>query len=165
MIDENEPNRTPSEDPSRGRSTPLEIASLVGYALLGGAAVALIARREIFGVGLVAQAIQVLGLALMVWARVTFRARSFHLAANATEGGLVTTGPYRFVRHPVYASALVILAPAVATHASIETIGIGALALVGVALRVVAEERLVTARYPEYAAYAKRTKRLVPFVF
>ena len=32
-------------------------------------------------------------------------------------------------------------------------------------IRIAAEERLVLERYPEYAAYAARTKRLIPFVF
>jgi len=31
-------------------------------------------------------------------------------------------------------------------------------------VRVVAEEELVTAEYPEYAEYASHTKRIVPFV-
>jgi protein-S-isoprenylcysteine O-methyltransferase Ste14 len=56
-------------------------------------------------------------------ARVTFGGRSFHVGANPTEGGLVTKGPYRFVRHPI---------------AEI---------------------------YPGYAEYARRTKRVVPFLF
>ena len=32
------------------------------------------------------------------------------------------------------------------------------------AVRIGAEERLVEAAYPEYADYARRTKRLIPFV-
>jgi protein-S-isoprenylcysteine O-methyltransferase Ste14 len=38
-------------------------------------------------------------------ARVTFGRRSFHAAANPTAGGLVTTGPYRLIRHPIYTAA------------------------------------------------------------
>src|SRR5512141_1042392 len=44
-------------------------------------------------------AFQVLAAALMLWARLSFGSRSFHAAANPTEGHLVTTGPYRFIRH------------------------------------------------------------------
>jgi protein-S-isoprenylcysteine O-methyltransferase Ste14 len=35
---------------------------------------------------------------------------------------------------------------------------------VGLAVRMVAEERLVAERYPEYLAYAARTKRIIPFI-
>ena len=41
--------------------------------------------------------LQVLAFAIFLWARITFGKRSFHLAANPTEGGLVTTGPYRHI--------------------------------------------------------------------
>jgi protein-S-isoprenylcysteine O-methyltransferase Ste14 len=34
-----------------------------------------------------------------------------------------------------------------------------------IAVRIVAEERLLVERYPEYVAYAARTKRVIPFVF
>src|ERR1041384_7181632 len=49
--------------------------------------------------------LQVLAVALLIWARITFGVRSFHAAANPTAGGLVTTGPYRFIRHPIYTAA------------------------------------------------------------
>lgn len=48
---------------------------------------------SLLGRGLTAQALQVLAVLLMVWARVTFGARSFHASAGPTEGQLVTTGP------------------------------------------------------------------------
>jgi hypothetical protein len=50
-------------------------------------------------------------MALMLWVRVTFDRRSFHAVANPTEGGLVTTGPYRFVRHPIYTAVCLFVLP------------------------------------------------------
>jgi hypothetical protein len=41
----------------------------------------------------------------------TFGARSFHAGANPTDGGVVTAGPYRFFRHPIYAAILYFLWP------------------------------------------------------
>jgi len=38
------------------------------------------------------------------------------------------------------------------------------LATAMVAVRIATEERLLVARYPEYASYAASTKRVVPFV-
>ena len=55
---------------------------------------ALIVMRRLLSPSWVVIILQTLGTALMIWARVTFGRRSFHLAANPTEGGLVTTGPY-----------------------------------------------------------------------
>lgn len=148
-----------------GRDTKLELLSVIGYLMLGGSAVTIVLRHEIVGAGVAAQVIQGVGLALMVWARLTFRSRSLHLAANPTEGGLVTTGPYRLMRHPVYSAALLVILAAAVSHPAVASLALGALALLGVGIRVVTEERLVAARYPAYADYARRTKRLVPFIF
>ena len=112
--------------------------------------------------GLVVQGVAV---ALMLWARVTFGRRSFHFAANPTAGGLVTWGPYRWFRHPIYAAVLLFLWTAVATHPSLLTLALGVAATAATAVRMRSEERLLVQRYPEYGEYAARTKRIVPGVF
>jgi len=43
-------------------------------------------------------------------------------------------------------------------------VALATLATVMVAVRIAAEERLLLKRYPEYAEYAARTKRVLPFV-
>ena len=53
---------------------------------------------------------------LILWARVTFGRRSFHVVANPTEGGLVTSGPYRYIRHPIYAAICLFTWVGVAAH-------------------------------------------------
>ena len=94
----------------------------------------------------------------------TFGARSFHAAANPTAGGVVTTGPYRFVRHPIYAAILYFIWAGVLSHASFFHVSLAVLATGMVAIRIAAEERLLVERYPEYASYAATTKRVVPFI-
>jgi protein-S-isoprenylcysteine O-methyltransferase Ste14 len=108
---------------------------------------------------------QGLALALMLWARISFGLRSFHAAANPTQGGLVTHGPYAYLRHPIYAAILLFLWSGVAAHLTPLPIALALAATVCTGVRIAAEERLLVAMYPEYTEYAERVRRLIPGVF
>jgi protein-S-isoprenylcysteine O-methyltransferase Ste14 len=140
-------------------------ASFFGFVIAVLCLLWLFFEEAILGSGPVTIAIQVAAAALMVWARVTFGKRSFHAVANPTEGGLVTNGPYRYLRHPIYAAALYFLWAGIAAHLSIANVIVALVATAGLAVRILAEETLIAGKYPEYAGYAARTRRVVPFVF
>ena len=139
----------------------LSLLALVG---LVACIVGLYLNNSIFGTGPATITIQVIAALLMVWARLTFGIRSFHGTANPTAGGLVTSGPYRFIRHPIYAAILYFFWAGVAAHPSLITVTVGLLVTGLTAVRMVAEEKLLLPMYPEYGAYARATKRVVPFV-
>jgi protein-S-isoprenylcysteine O-methyltransferase Ste14 len=147
-----------------GDAVSLKRVSLAATALLVVAVVTLLARHALFANSPVAIVVQVSAAALMLWARLTFGARSFHAGANPTAGGVITTGPYRFIRHPIYAAILYALWAAVLSRPSALNAALVALATAMVAVRIAAEERLLLERYPEYASYAGRTKRVVPYI-
>lgn len=109
--------------------------------------------------------VQVAATGLLLWARVTFGRRSFHAAANPTEGGLVTTGPYHYIRHPIYTAICLFGWAAVLANISLVSVALGGLLMLGAFMRMLAEERLVVQRYPAYRQYAQITKRMVPYVF
>lgn len=139
--------------------------SIVATAVLVVAVLSLLLRRSLFAHGPIAIVLQAMAGALMLWARVTFGGRSFHAGANPTEGGLVTTGPYRLVRHPIYAAILLFLWAGVASNGTIVSILTAIVATAATAVRIGTEEALVQDVYPEYGEYARRTKRLIPFLF
>lgn len=143
----------------------LTALSVLGYLGTVGALAALAVRGELFSAAPAAIALQAGAFALLVWARVTFGRRSYHVAANPTAGGLVTTGPYRYVRHPIYAAVTGFAWVGVAAHPSWPAIACGVLVLASALVRIHAEEALVVAQYPEYAEYAARTWRMLPYVF
>jgi protein-S-isoprenylcysteine O-methyltransferase Ste14 len=122
-------------------------------------------QYALLGTGPVKIGIQVAAVLLMVWARLTFGLRSFHAAANPTAGGLVTHGPYRYLRHPIYSAVLYFLWAGIAAHPSKTHILVALLASALLGVRMISEERLLLGEYPEYADYARRTPRVLPFLF
>ena len=124
----------------------------------------LMSQEAFFAARPFAIAVQIAAALLMVYARATFGRRSFHAAANPTEGGLVTSGPYAVLRHPIYAAVLYFTWAAVADHPSWINAGGGVLITAGAVMRMLLEERMLAARYPEYRDYMRRTRRVVPYV-
>jgi len=79
---------------------------------------------------------------------------------------VVTTGPYRYVRHPMYAAALVFLVGTSLLLGSWAGVLVALLLVVAIALRAVQEERTLRAELPGYAAYLARVRyRLIPHVW
>ena len=142
----------------------LRSTSLLATAVLVACVVWLLYRRALLAHGPILVPLQLGAAALMLWARVTFGARSFHAGANPTEGGLVTTGPYRWIRHPIYAAILVFVWAGVAASGSVVNVALAIVATAALGVRIGAEETLTVTAYPDYADYARRTKRIIPFV-
>ena len=80
-------------------------------------------------------------------------------------GELVDAGPYRVVRHPIYAGGLLFFL-GYSLYASVPAlVATGALGVVW-ALKARVEERHLRERYAGYETYASRVRfRLVPFVY
>ena len=143
----------------------LKTLSIVGYVVMIGALLGLLATRTLFSSSPFVILVQGLALLLFLWARVTFGWRSYHVVANPTEGGLVTGGPYRYIRHPIYAAFCLFTSAGVAAHWSWSAGLCGGLVLGSAVLRIFCEESLVAARYPEYAQYAATTWRMIPYLY
>lgn len=116
--------------------------------------------------GVAALTLVIAGMLVAYWARV-------HLGRNWSgevmvkeDHSLITSGPYRWVRHPIYAGmTLALVGTAVATGALYGFIG-AALIVFGFLVRVRLEEALMRETFPaEYDAYRRHTARLIPGVF
>lgn len=138
------------------------VAGIAALSLLPQARSDLLAR--LYGVGV---AIFVVGLVLR-WYAIVHLGRFFTVdVAIAEDHRVVESGPYRFLRHPAYAGAL------------LGFVGLGIclgnwLALLAVTVPIawaflrrieVEESALGSALGESYVAYARRTRRLVPFLY
>ncbi len=105
-----------------------------------------------------------LGLGLAVWARVHIGRNWGTPMTQKDEPELVTSGPYRLVRHPIYSGILV---AGVGTALALSWLWLSAVALAGIYFLYSAnvEERYLTEQFPDtYPAYQRSTKRLLPFI-
>ncbi|HEX5387707.1 MAG TPA: methyltransferase [Gemmatimonadales bacterium] len=140
----------------------MRLASILGYAAAVLAVLGLWRGHALLAHGWLGLTVQGLAIALMIWARWTFGRRSFYPAADPKAGALVTGGPYRYLRHPIYAAILYFTWAAALSHAGAVTLALALLATLGLGVRIWAEEQLLRARFPEYGAYAAETSRVVP---
>ena len=102
------------------------------------------------------------GTMFAIWATLTL-ARSISIMPEAR--GLVVSGPYAFVRHPLYLGEFVVLFGIALQH-----LMPWSLLLLGVQCifqfeRMKNEERVLARAFPNYADYMARTARLLPGVY
>lgn len=78
---------------------------------------------------------------------------------------LVTTGVYRLVRHPIYGGVILVAVGAALASWSLPAVVLAVALVPFFVAKSTHEERLLTARFPDYAAYREvTTKRLLPWV-
>lgn len=112
----------------------------------------------------VGAALTVLGVVLAIWARY-YLGTNWGMPASLKQGAeLVTTGPYSYIRNPIYTGMLMVMLGS-ALAASLAWL----LALVIFGAYFIwsckAEEKIMAAEFPhEYPAYKARTKMLIPFI-
>jgi protein-S-isoprenylcysteine O-methyltransferase Ste14 len=113
------------------------------------------------GIGL---AVFLLGLALAIWARV-YLGRNWGMPmSQKADPELVTTGPYRRVRHPIYSGiilAMIGTTIAVSLYWLVAVVVLGAYFLYS----AIVEERRMARLFPDsYPEYKRSTKMLIPFI-
>jgi protein-S-isoprenylcysteine O-methyltransferase Ste14 len=102
------------------------------------------------------------GLALALWAKLSLR-RSFGLAA--ANRGAVAAGPYRLIRHPMYAGYIIIYIGFFLNNPLAWNMGLYIASVVLLVARVLAEEAVLTVD-PLYRDYRGRVRfRLLPSLF
>lgn len=114
------------------------------------------------GIGL---ALFLAGLAFAVWARVHIGRNWGTPMSQKSDPELVTSGPYRLVRHPIY-SGIILAMIGTAVGVTVYWLIIAALAGGYFVYSATREERYMTERFPDtYPAYKRSTKMLIPFIF
>lgn len=109
----------------------------------------------------------VAGIGLRTWSKMVL-GRFYTFAIDLTEGHRVLAeGPYRFVRHPLYLGTFLVIAGFPLLTQSWATVWFLTVpTALAYGLRLVKEDAyLAETLGPDYRAYARRTARLIPFVW
>jgi protein-S-isoprenylcysteine O-methyltransferase Ste14 len=114
-------------------------------------------------VRVVGLAVGVAGAVLLVWASVQLGRFLMHEAAVREDHALVESGPYRFVRHPIYTGYLALLLGSGVASLNVCLWLLWPVSLLGILIQAASEERLLGDKFgQEYERYIRRTGQLIP---
>jgi protein-S-isoprenylcysteine O-methyltransferase Ste14 len=107
------------------------------------------------------------GAAIMLWSRANLGDAWSFVPAAAEQSGLVITGPYRSVRHPIYLGLSMVALGQAVTFSSLPAFVVVLVAVIPTFLwRARVEEDLLTAVFGDrYLRYRKQTSMIIPYVF
>jgi protein-S-isoprenylcysteine O-methyltransferase len=150
------------------RGSSLLLLAAYGIALL---ATAVVGNFEIGQVALpirwAAVAAMTAGLGIRVWSMAVLGKFYTRTLLTTSDQSIVERGPYRWLRHPGYLGSLLVwVGGGFAQGNWLLAALIATLMLAAYGFRIASEEKLLRERFGSaYDAYARRTWRLVPFVF
>jgi protein-S-isoprenylcysteine O-methyltransferase Ste14 len=105
-----------------------------------------------------------MGLFLAVWARLYLGKNWGMPMAQKKDPELVTSGPYQYIRHPIYSGILLAMLGS-ALAASAFWLIIFAISGMYFVFSARVEEKLMESQFPKvYPAYKRKTKMLIPFI-
>jgi len=108
----------------------------------------------------------ILSILLVFWAIATMKKSKLSILPEpALHATLITNGPYRFIRHPMY-TAILLGSVGLLIHQFtwLRLAIVIALAIVLV-VKLTWEERMLLQKFETYRDYMQRSKRLLPFIF
>jgi protein-S-isoprenylcysteine O-methyltransferase Ste14 len=145
----------------------LPLLALLIYVLRNPHDDAFVLERAFFRSGLVLDwvgaLLTVVGVTFAIWARYKL---GRNWGPNAKEDSvLVTSGPYAYVRHPIYTGAMLALFGSALTGSMVAVV-MFMISIIFCLRRIRKEERMMLGLFPgQYSAYERRTKQVIPFVW
>lgn len=105
------------------------------------------------------------GLLLALWARLNIKDNWGFPMSEKKGGELVTSGPYKFIRHPIY-SGILLASLGTALGATLYWLMVLAAFAVYFIWSAVEEEKYMASIFPKtYPPYRRASKMFIPFVF
>jgi len=114
----------------------------------------------------IAHIIQLSGILLGIWSVVVMSKSKLNIAPVPRVGSyLINAGPYRFIRHPMYLSLLLVIVPMMILNNSVVGWVVFGVFFINLILKLSYEEQLLHQTFKNYSNYRQQTWRLIPFVY
>ena len=110
--------------------------------------------------------IYLVGLGLGIWAVLSMRIGNFNIIPNPFAWSkLVTSRPYRLIRHPMYLALLLVTLPLVIEEFTFFRLGIWLVLLFDLLVKLNFEENLLRIKLDGYEQYIQVSSRLIPYLY
>ncbi len=111
--------------------------------------------------------LEILALGLWLWAfgLMLFKKNYGLFPEVSRKRVLITKGPFRFIRHPIYSGMLLLALALVLNYLNLGRLFLFLLLLVSSLLKLTYEEEILKKHFKGYINYQKRTKKLIPFLY
>ncbi len=110
--------------------------------------------------------LELLGIGLGIWAILAMRIGNFNIMPDPLKHSqLVTSGPYRMIRHPMYLAILLTTLPLIIYSFDIFRLAIWLVLLIDLIFKLVYEENLLSEKLVGYDRYIERSFRLFPYIY
>lgn len=135
----------------------IQLGSLLYLALSG-----ILLAKSVLGL-----MVEAAGIILGVVAIYVAGVHNVNIAPLPKDGGqLITSGPYRFIRHPMYLAQVVAFIPLVVADYTLLRLVVILLLTVALLLKMPYEERGLVGQFGEdYIEYITKTKKVIPFIY
>lgn len=144
----------------------MKIKSLILVIIQVAAIVILCVTDRAFCLEIPLFSVQVASIILLIWTWIHLHPGKFHILPDVMKDAkLITTGPFRFIRHPMYLGLFLYLLPLVIEYFSYLRLAVLIIFVINMIIKMYYEEKLMLLKFPQYAEYMKHSKRIVPYIY
>jgi protein-S-isoprenylcysteine O-methyltransferase Ste14 len=138
------------------------ILTIIQYSML----LTFIVSGPLLAKNLIFLLLELLGIFLGIWAILSMKKSKIHIAPKPRTGSiLIVSGPYKWVRHPMYLAILLAFLPLLFDQFSqIRSVILVALT-VNLIFKLNFEESLLKRHFQDYEAYSLKSWKLIPWIY
>lgn len=110
--------------------------------------------------------LEIIALVIGFWGIITMRKSRLNVFPDVLKGSsLISSGPYKLIRHPMYLSLFLLSISLLLTESNTLRIIIVIILCINLLFKVEFEEKLLKKKFPGYKDYASRTWKIFPYLY